>query len=450
MRDVLAAMPNRQLNWSPMARRGGLAAVGGRIKKRRLEIGLTQAQLGEPEFTSAYVSLIEAGHRRPSPRALDYLAKRLGVPQDELLTGRPAALEVELELRIQEARRDIDRGEIEAAQSSMRKVLKQAHRNELTRVEARAEEVLGGIAERVSGAEPALEHYERAEELWREHPLHLRFEAVAGLARCTEYLGDARLAAFMLESYRNQLESSGKPDPLALMHTWTALIHPYFAAGLSEKAVEAARHALALETRVEDPEELACMHLAVARSLAYDGHHDDALQSLRKAEEIYLSQGWRNRAAKAKVNEAIVLSKKENYDAARDQLLSALELIEESPNRVDEAAALNELGRVMRHLDDVHGALGYLERAGRLLEEGDVIERAFNERELGLCLGLTEPKAAENHLRRAVDLYRISGATAELATTFKALGELYAAQGNTDLALDALRDGLASVEERSA
>ena len=162
-----------------------------------------------------------------------------------------------------------------------------------------------------------MEHYQRAEELWREQPLHLRFEAVAGVARWTEYLGDAWLAVFMLESYRNELEAAGKPDPLALMHTWTALIHPYFAAGLSEKAVEAARHALALETRVEDPEELACMHLAVARSLSYDGHHDDALQSLRKAEEIYLSQGWRNRAVKTKVNEAIVLSDKENWNAQR-------------------------------------------------------------------------------------------------------------------------------------
>ena len=82
--------------------------------------------------------------------------------------------------------------------------------------------------------------------------------------------------------------------------------------------------------------------------------------------------------------------------------------------------------------------------------EGNVIESAFNQRELGLCLGLTEPEAAENHLRRAVDLYRISGATTDLATTFKALGELYAAQGKTDLAIEALRDGLAQVEERLA
>jgi tetratricopeptide (TPR) repeat protein len=117
---------------------------------------------------------------------------------------------------------------------------------------------------------------------------------------------------------------------------------------------------------------------------------------------------------------------------------------------LDEALALNELGHVTRRLDDISSALGYLERARKLLEEGDIIEKAFNERELGICLAPTDPKVAENHLKRAVDLYRISGATAELATTFKALGDLYAARGDTDLALDALREGLAAVEERSA
>jgi tetratricopeptide (TPR) repeat protein len=234
------------------------------------------------------------------------------------------------------------------------------------------------------------------------------------------------------------------------MRTYTALIYPYFASGLPEKAAEAARQALRLETRVEEPEQLACMHLAVARSLLYEGHHDDALQSLRKAEEIYEAGGWRNRVAKVQLNEAIVLAKKENFGEARDKLLAAWELLETSPNRLDQALALNELGHVTRHLEDAQSALDYLERAKGFLEEGDIIEMAFNERELGICLAPTEPKIAENHLKNAVDLYRISGATAELATTFKALGDLYAARGETDLALDALREGLAAVEERSA
>lgn len=442
--------PNFQLDSRLMGQPSGSSAVGARIKKRRLEVGLTQAQLGEPKLTSAYISIIEAGRRRPSPKALGFIADRLGITVEELLSGRPAGLEVELELAIHAARRDADEGALTEAERALAGVVKQAKKHGLKRAHARALEARAALTDKSGDPEAALALYQEAEELWRDEPSHLRFEAVAGAAWCTQQLGDARMAAFMLDSYRRELEASGKADPVALMRTHSALIDPYFASGLPEKAAESAREAIRLETRVDNPEQIACMHLSVARSLLYEGHHEDALQSLRKAEDIYLAAGWRNRAAKAQINEAIVLAKKENFEGARDKLLLALETLETSPNPLDEALACNELAYVMRHLGDIHGALTHLERAKELLEEGDAIERAFNERELGLCLAESDPDIAERHLKRAIDLYRSVGAATELATTFKALGELYSDQGKTDLAIEALRDGLAAVEERSA
>jgi tetratricopeptide (TPR) repeat protein len=433
-----------------MTKQSAVSGLGARIRKRRLEVRLTQTELGEPELHSSYISLIESGQRQPSPEALGFIADRLGTTVEELLSGRPPGLEVELELQIHGARRDTDQGRVQEAEKSLLAVIKQARRHGLTRVEARAVEVLGAIAERTAGPEAALSHFEAAEELWRSEPIHLRFDTVAGLARCRQQLETPQLAIHLLDTYRRDLEGSGMAEPTALMRVHTALIYPYFAAGLPEKAAEAAREAVRLETRVEDPEQLACMHLAVARSLLYEGHHEDALASLRKAEEIYLAGGWRNRVAKAQINEAIVLSKQEDFGPAQQKLLSALDILNGSPNQLDEALALNELGHVTRRLDDISSALGYLERARKLLEEGDIIEQAFNEREIGICLVPKDSKLAEIHLKSAVDLYRISGATAELATTFKALGDLYAARGDTDLALDALREGLAAVEERSA
>ena len=440
---------SRQLDSPAMGKQPRPGAVGARIKKRRLDVGLTQTELGEPELTSAYISLIEAGHRRPSPDALAYIADRLEVTVEELTSGRPPGFEVELELAIHAAKRDADEGRFQEAENSLLDVIKQAKHHGLRRVQARALEARAAITDKNSGPADALPLYQLAEELWRDEPAHLRFEAIAGVAWCTQQLGDARLAVYTLESYRRELEESGSPDPVALMRTNSALIDSYFASGFPEKAAEAAREAMRLETRVDNPEQIACMHLAVARSLLYQGYHDDALASLRKAEQIYLAGGWRNRVAKAQINEAIVLSKKENYEGARDRLMSALETLDASPNQLDEALACNELGFVMRHLGDIDGALIYLQRATGLLQEGDIIEKAFNERELALCFGPAEPNVAESHLKRAIDLYRISGATTELAATFKALGELYAEQGRTDLALEAMREGLAAVEERA-
>lgn len=416
----------------------------------RLERGLTQGQLVKPEYTEAYLSMIEAGRRQPSPKVLGHIATRLGIDVEELTTGRSPGAEIELELKLQEARRRTDEGAFEQARALIKKVLRQARSLELPRTEARCHEINGLIAERTQGANAAMAHYERAVEQWQAEPLHLRAEAIAGLARCTQQLETPQLALHMLDSYRRELEAGESPEPSALMRTLTAMIYPYFAAGLPEKAAEVAREALRLEPRVDDPEELACMHLAVARSLAYERHYDDALHSLRRAEEIYLAGGWRNRVAKAQTNEAIVLAKKAEYEEARSKLLSALELLAESPNRVDEAVALNELGHVYRNLGDVTLAIESLEKARPLLEDSDVIEKAFNERELGLCLAPTEAKAAESYLKRAVDLYRISRDATEVATTLKALGELYIAQGRSDEAFEALKDGIAAVEERSA
>lgn len=401
-------------------------------------------------MTSAYISLIESGQRRPSPEALSRIADRLAVTVEELLSGRPPGLEVELELQIHDAKRQADDGALETADAALSEVIKQSKRHSLQRVHARALEAQAAIADKTAGPETALSLYQAANELWRNEPTHLRSETVAGMAWCTQQLGDARLATYMLESYRHELQVSGKRDPVALMRIHTALIDPYFALGLPEKAAEAAREAMRLETRVDNPEQIACMHLAVARSLLYDNQPEDALQSLRKAEQIYLAAGWRNRAAKAQINEAIVLAKKESYEEARGKLETALDALALSPHRLDEALARNELAYVLRHLDDIDGALNQLNVAKRMLEEGDAVERAFNERELGLCLMNSDVKKAERHLKRAIDLYRAIAAATEVATTFKALADLYVEQGKTDLALQALRDGIASVEERTA
>jgi transcriptional regulator with XRE-family HTH domain len=62
-------------------------AVGRRLKKLRLERGLSQRQLDSPRVSYAYVSRLEAGERQASIRALIVLAKRLNTTALYLLTG---------------------------------------------------------------------------------------------------------------------------------------------------------------------------------------------------------------------------------------------------------------------------------------------------------------------------------------------------------------------------
>src|SRR5258708_12778040 len=57
-----------------------LQQVGDRIRKARTEAGLSQAQLGAPHFTRAYVSAIELGKVRPAMKSLEFMADKLGKP----------------------------------------------------------------------------------------------------------------------------------------------------------------------------------------------------------------------------------------------------------------------------------------------------------------------------------------------------------------------------------
>ncbi len=64
------------------------AAIGARVRERRLELGLSQRALSEPGLSYAYISRVENGARLPSVKALRKLAPKLGVSVHWLETGK--------------------------------------------------------------------------------------------------------------------------------------------------------------------------------------------------------------------------------------------------------------------------------------------------------------------------------------------------------------------------
>lgn len=104
-------MPNKRnvtvVDNSPVAR-----AVGERIRRARVQAGLTQAQVAEGRYTSAYISALERGLAKPSMAALTFLSGRLGVAVPDLVAEeRPAIgrLEADLLLASGNAQEALDR-----------------------------------------------------------------------------------------------------------------------------------------------------------------------------------------------------------------------------------------------------------------------------------------------------------------------------------------------------
>src|SRR4051794_41235784 len=86
-------------------------AIGERLKRLRLERGLSQRELSVPGVSYAYISRIEAGTRQPSVKALRKLAAKLGVSAEDLETGAAIGgaelrelqlAEAELQLRLEQ------------------------------------------------------------------------------------------------------------------------------------------------------------------------------------------------------------------------------------------------------------------------------------------------------------------------------------------------------------
>src|SRR2546421_12451954 len=91
-----------------MAKRESIAE---RLRRLRIERGLSQRDLSSPGVSYAYISRIEAGARTPSVKALRMLARKLGVSVEYLETGRDLGESEERELRLADAELELRIGE---------------------------------------------------------------------------------------------------------------------------------------------------------------------------------------------------------------------------------------------------------------------------------------------------------------------------------------------------
>jgi tetratricopeptide (TPR) repeat protein len=420
--------------------------LGTRMRRLRLARGMTQKELADPKYSYAYVSTIEAGRRTPSREAIEHFATRLGVTADELLTGRPADLAPQLELRLMEARVASSGGRAEEADRELIAIAKEAKRYGLTQLQARAEVGLGLQGERRARPDEALAHYQRAEELLAGDPATALVDAVAGKARCLEALGDARYSIFLLESLLDRLQREKLRDPDALSRLHSSLVFAYLDAGIHRKAAESGAELLALAPHIADPLRVAQMHVNVARLFLHEGKVRDAQASLRRAEETYRQLNLKVETAGAQLALGYVASREGNLEQARRELEKAVGVFEETTSGPDLAGALNELARVERLEGARERAKELLERSISLMGSNDTPILAWAHRELGFTLADDDASVAEKHFRTAIDLYERSEQSFETAITYRALGDLLRGRGDSDAACDAYRTGIMALE----
>ena len=156
----------------------GDETLGQRIRRARLERGLTLAQVAGEDFSRAFLNQVEMGRSQPSTRVLRVIATRLGEPLDYLVEGSL----IERELVVERARLALDRGRHQAAlelvEDEERLLRARGDAYRLRRLEAlfsgrrptldaAGHERLAELALRQDRRELALEHF-RAARILRE------------------------------------------------------------------------------------------------------------------------------------------------------------------------------------------------------------------------------------------------------------------------------------------
>src|SRR5919206_105606 len=231
---------------------GAGESIGQRLRRLRLEKGLSQRELAGPGVSYAYVSRIEGDQRRPSLRAIRVLARKLGISAQYLETGSMTTSEEDREIRLSDAELRLRLDEsVAGAEEAFGDVLREA---------SEAGDVDAAILDELAAGEQ-----DDASARVR-FATHLSY-ALSNLGRFVE----AREVLTDLTS-----RARGIVDPYARIRLYWSLARLAAMEGHGRMALRHLRRAITLLEATEDTLHLARAHLLSSEILILDGKADEA------------------------------------------------------------------------------------------------------------------------------------------------------------------------------
>jgi tetratricopeptide (TPR) repeat protein len=384
--------------------------IGVRLKRLRLEHGLSQRDLSSPGVSYAYISRIEAGARTPSVKALRMLARKLGVSVEYLETGREIGDAEQRELKLSDAELELRlTDDTHAVEAKLREVLEDARRAGDHVSAARALYALGFAAARRGNHLDAVEQLESA--LKQHHaPAHLRPDVYATLGQSYAALGAPDRAVRLFEDCLDEVRTAVPDDKPVEIRFATLLSYALGDAGDPARAAEVVQDALRTdEVRVGAHERIR-LYWALARAANIDGRHLEALDYIRRAIGLLEATDDTVQLARGYLLSAGIEARERNASKMRGDLERAAELLGPDPEPRD----LGMLRTGQSWLGAMEGdASEAVERARQAL---DVLGTHYGSEQgaavWGLAGGLAlagDVTGADDAFRRAVDLLSVHG-----------------------------------------
>lgn len=413
--------------------------IGVRLRRLRLERGLSQRELAGPGVSYAYISRIEAGSRRPSVKALRTLARKLGVSPEYLETGSELRDVDERELQLADAELRLRiAGEADAARDEFTRILAQSKEAGDTRSALRAQLGLGFAASQGGDYVTAANVLQDAVDAAGLSPLD-RPDVFASLGQAYAAAGAHERAIDLLESCLAHIDEHDPENVSAYVR-----FAGYLSAELSDlgelpRAERVLTEALSRATDGTDPYTRVRLYWSVARLAEYEGRPSRALEFVRKAIALLEATEDTMHLARAHLLCAWIMGSEDRAAEARPHLARAEALLGTSPDATDLAMLRVEQSRIAAKLGEGEEAVLRGREALDLLGVDNVAEQGSAWCSIGEGLALTgDVPGAIDAFRRGVDILDQSQRWREAAQACRRWAKILRDAGRDAEALDAL------------
>jgi tetratricopeptide (TPR) repeat protein len=387
------------------------SSLGERIRARRRELGLTQADVAGNRLSKGFISLIEMGRAKPSIETLTLLAKRLQKPVGYFVEGDTSLGRTALHTKLASAWVSLKRAEFTRAAelfTESRSVAR--HHNDV----GAETDCYIGLASALAG----LRQFDAAQRnVHRGRELAEAMQSIHHLARVSQVLGlieyyRGNLPAareHFLEGY-HRVQKSANPDPSLAGSMLLNLGNTFREIGDYAEAAKWYREALKKLEPTHDLPRIGLVHVQLGTAQRQRGNYDGALAHFMRADHIFQLLEDINLLAQARNSIGIMLLEEGKIDEAITHLKSSLAMKERVGDDSGRARTLTELARAF-------AAKGVFADAERALEESERLARNVKD----------AAEHARTQLARArlhVALHRVPAAIRKYEASIAALERL--------------------------
>ena len=411
--------------------------IGQRLKRLRLEQGLSQRELASPGVSYAYISRIEAGTRQPSVKALRRLGAKLGVSAEYLETGSMLDPAERRELRLADLELAIRLGESEGVEERLRELVDEALAAGDGACALRARVALASLALESGAFGYAVTLLEAALADEPFVPVD-RFDIYAQLGRAYAGSGRADQAVELFERCLEEAEASGADAATSVRYA-TLLSYALSDAGDLARAERVVQDALDRAHETEDPYMRVRLYWSMARLAHQEGRAAVALTNVRKAIALLQATDDSFHLARAHILAAGITLSREDIASCERHLDHAEQLLGAHPAMEDAVEIKILRSRLaIRHGNATEAIALARETLDLVGDESPADEGlAFAALGDGLALAGENPGADEAY-RRAADLLEAQGRWRDATQACRAWAQMLRATGHEEQALDVL------------